>query len=88
MTDEQIKAKAAAAANQAAGALAELCAVAHEGDRTLGGFGATFASENTVELLLDAAKLAIELERDAGAEPDDERNQVYGAVCRFLEGWA
>jgi hypothetical protein len=73
---------AIAAASQAADACAELLRYAREGDGVMTG---PFTTE-VVEQLLDAAKMAMEVE---GWNTDsDDRGQVYAAVCAFLEGWA
>lgn len=73
---------AIAAASQAAEACAELLRFAREGDGVMTG---PFTTE-VVEQLLDAAKMAAEIE----GWPDDaeERGQAYAAVASFLEGWA
>ena len=82
--DDTVKSIALAAASQASEALAALVSVAREGphrhDRAFDG--------DTVEQLLDAAKMAIEVEIAAGHEIDEERNQVFGALIKYLEGWA
>lgn len=70
---------ALSAASQATEATGELLRFAREG----------YASKNrfegdVLEQILDAAKLVMEIEGDL----DDERGQVYGAICNFLEGWA
>ncbi|TPN75478.1 hypothetical protein [Mesorhizobium sp. B1-1-5] len=72
---------AIAAASQAADACAELLRFAREGDGVMTG---PFTTE-VVEQLLDAAKMAMEVE---GFEGSEERTQVYGAIVKFLEGWA
>ncbi|RWO37277.1 MAG: hypothetical protein EOS11_28740 [Mesorhizobium sp.] len=72
---------AIAAASQAAEACAELLRFAREGDGVMTG---PFTTE-VVEQLLDAAKMAMEVE---GWQGSDERTQVYGALVKFLEGWA
>lgn len=80
---------AIAAASQAAEALAELLRYAREGDGSMSGpFGT-----DAVEQLLDAAKMAMEIEgwpTGSGFELETraERAQVYAAVAGFLEGWA
>ena len=58
---------------------------AFECDVKLSADGVPFR-EDVVELLLDAAKLVMEIEA-ATIEPDEERGQVYAAVSRYLEGW-
>ncbi|TIX69707.1 MAG: hypothetical protein E5V25_11125 [Mesorhizobium sp.] len=73
---------AIAAASQAAEACAELLRFAREGDGVMTG---PFTTE-VVEQLLDAAKMAMEVE-GWDVDPDD-RGQVYAAVANFLEGWA
>jgi hypothetical protein len=52
-----------------------------------------FGDVEVVESLADALKLSLEIEtaeQDADGHPDDAemRNQLLGAVTRFLEGWA
>ncbi|MBA1141728.1 hypothetical protein [Mesorhizobium neociceri] len=71
---------AIAAASQATEACAELLRFAREGDGVMTG---PFATE-VVEQLLDAAKMAMEVE---GCQTE-ERTQVYGAIEKYLEGWA
>jgi hypothetical protein len=45
--------------------------------------------EEAAELLTDALKLALELERDLGVQdPDGERGQLLAACVKFLDGWA
>ncbi|RWO23323.1 hypothetical protein [Mesorhizobium sp.] len=80
---------AIAAASQAAEACAELLRFAREGDGVMTG---PFTTE-VVEQLLDAAKMAMEVEgwpTGSGYEPEtrEERTQIYGALVKFLEGWA
>lgn len=77
---------AIAAASQAAEAIAELLRYTREGDGSMAG---PFATE-VVEQLLDAAKIAAEIEGwPEGSGPESgERAQVYAAVASFLEGWA
>ena len=41
--------------------------------------------EEIVELAADAVKLAIEAK---GGPDGEQENQLYGALVRFLEGWA
>jgi len=80
---------AIAAASQSADACAELLRFAREGDGSMAGpFGT-----DCVEQLLDAAKMAMEVEgwpAGSGFEPEtrDERRQIYDAICKYLEGWA
>lgn len=77
---------ALAAAGQAAEAAAELVRFAREGDWLHGPF---HPDVEVVEKLLDAAKLAIEVQDGAGVEdPDGDRNQVLGAIEKYLSGWA
>ncbi|TIR34528.1 MAG: hypothetical protein E5X35_07370 [Mesorhizobium sp.] len=73
---------AIAAASQSAEACAELLRFAREGDGVMTG---PFTTE-VVEQLLDAAKMAMEVE-GWDVDPND-RGQVYAAVANFLEGWA
>lgn len=78
---------ALAAGEQATAALVELLRFAREG----AGYRSTFDRDaEPVEQLLDAAKLAIEIRMANEGDDlhDDEINQVYGAICKFLEGWA
>lgn len=77
-TDGDFRSLAIAAAAQAADATAELLRFAREGD----GLHGRFETE-PVNQLLDAAKLAMEAEESF----DEERGQVYAAICRYLEGW-
>lgn len=71
-----------AAVSQAVEAAGELIRYAREGNQQPDG---RFAGD-VVEQLLDAAKLAAEIE-DWPADPE-ERGQVYAAICKHLEGWA
>lgn len=75
------KVLATAGAHQAAIGAAELLRFAREGEGMYGPF-----DDDTVEKLLDAAKLAMEVE--GWNEHGADKGQVYGAVCKFLEGWA
>ncbi len=73
---------ALAAASQASEATAELLRYIREGNQISEG---PFEGD-VVEQLLDAAKMAMEIE----GWPDDqaERGQAYAAVAGFLQGWA
>ncbi|MER8616022.1 hypothetical protein NKG99_04075 [Mesorhizobium sp. M1409] len=68
-------------ASQAADALAELLRFAREGDGLTGPF-----QTDVVEQLLDAAKMAMEVEGYDTERP--ERAEVYAAIVNFLDGWA
>lgn len=71
---------ALAAAAQASDALAELIRFAKEGPSHPTAFGHV----EVIEQLLDAAKMALEIEGGS----DSERVFIHGAICRYLEGWA
>jgi hypothetical protein len=89
-TRDQRRRMATLAASQASEGISILLAFATdtESDETLTGTG----DGEPAELLLDAAKIAIEVvlaeAEAAGEAPDQERNQVLGAISRYLEGWA
>lgn len=68
-----------AAIQQASAALVSLAHIAREGEHD--------DTPNTIELLADALKLAIEAEAPTESEPGDV-NQLHGALTRFLDGWA
>lgn len=79
------------AASQSSAALAELTRFASEGPQLVFPFG----DVEVIELLADGLKLAIEAQvlalGPAGSgdpESDEMRDQLLGAVSRFLEGWA
>jgi hypothetical protein len=72
--------KATAAAHSAIEAAAELLRYCREGHTVDGRFHADIA---VVEKLLDAAKMAMEVEGF-----DEERGQVYATIVGHLEGWA
>ena len=74
---DQKRGLALAAAHSAADALSELVRYAREGD----GISSTFEIE-VVELLLDAAKMAIEIEEN------ESHSDIYGHICSELEFWA
>lgn len=82
--------QAVAAAGQASDAVTELLRFAREGAQQR---RPPFGDVEVVELLADALKLTLELESaelgNAFVHPDDSecRNQLLGAVTRFLEGW-
>jgi len=67
---------ALAAAHQAARAAANLIGFAADSEDL---------EEEIVEIAADAVKLAIEAKGGPGGEHE---NQLYGALVRFLEGWA
>ena len=69
--------KAIAAASQAADAIAELLRFAREGE----GINAIFEIE-VVEQLLDAVKMAIEIEGEQSSH-----HAIYGDICSELEFW-
>lgn len=71
-----------AAAGQGAEGAAILLRHAAEAEEPYG----TYNGEEPIEKLLDAAKLAIEAAGDDALQ-DEDLNQVYGALVRFLEGW-
>ncbi|MGZ2455494.1 hypothetical protein [Rhizobium anhuiense] len=74
--------RATAAALQATGAAAELLRFAREGADLRG----TFGDVDVVEMLLDAAKMAIECLQD---DEDAERfSDVHAALVLEIEGWA
>ena len=82
-------AAALAAASQAGEATVELIRFAREGAQFR---RPPFGDVEVVEKLADALKLALEVEaaeHDADGHPDDAemRNQLLGAVTRFLDGW-
>ena len=73
---------ATSAASQASIALAELMRFASEGT-----LSATYAFDtDVIEQLLDAAKMAIEVE--AAGRPLGDHGQIYSALVKHLEGWA
>ncbi len=73
---------ALAAASQASEATAELLRYIREGNQMPAG---PFEGD-VVEQLLDAAKMAMEIE--GWPDNPEEQGQVYAAVASFLEGWA
>lgn len=78
---------ALAAAAQASEATAELVRFAREGDNIPPPFGET----EVVMQLADALKLAIDVEHHHDPDSliaDEERNQLYGALTKYIEGWA
>lgn len=78
---------ALAAAAQAADGMTEMIRIAREGPWYNGPF---HPDTEPVEKLLDAAKLAIEVQ--VAVEGDDalkgDLGQIYAAIVRHLEGWA
>lgn len=78
---------AGVAAHQASLGLGELLNFVAGADDTL----IEISGGDCAELLLDAAKITLEVlaaEADArGDAPDPDRNQVQGAISRYLEGW-
>jgi hypothetical protein len=48
--------------------------------------GTSLESSDVIENACDAAKIAIEATHGDNLEGDV--GQVYGALCKFLEGWA
>lgn len=86
---EAIRDLAIAAASQASEGVAELLRYAREGD---GSMNSPFGID-CVEQLLDAAKMAMEIEgwpTGCGYEPETrvERRRTYDAISKYLEGWA
>lgn len=79
---DDLRRLALCAAGQAASATAELLEVAQNGP--LGAHGPF--NDEPIELLADATKLAIEAARAGGDPADDERDQLYAALCRYLDG--
>jgi hypothetical protein len=73
--------RALAAAAQASTGTAELLRAAREDDEPYG----SLIGEETIERLLDAAKLAIEA---SNADLGGDLGQVYAAIVKYLEGWA
>jgi hypothetical protein len=70
------------AAQQATAASAELLRFAAD-QNTIELLG-----QETVELLADALKLALELTRELGEpDPDGDRGQLLAACVKFLDGW-
>ncbi|ESY21532.1 hypothetical protein [Mesorhizobium sp. LNJC391B00] len=82
LTNKQSLAMAAAA--QAAEAIAELLRYAREGEWMDYEF---HPDVEPLEKLCDAAKLVAEILSDQ-PDPDGDRNQVAGALEKFLAGWA
>ncbi|RWN20372.1 MAG: hypothetical protein EOR94_13250 [Mesorhizobium sp.] len=84
MKPSEKKRLALAAAHQAADALAELLRYAREGEW----FSSEFHPDvEPLEKLCDAAKLVAEIVSDE-PDPDGDRNQLAGALEKFLSGWA
>lgn len=82
---------AQAAAHRAVSAADELLRYATEGPN----WPEPFGTEEPVELLADALKMALELARDHAAdggrdprEYDHARARLLGEVSRYLEDWA
>lgn len=67
---------AMAGASAAGGCVVDFAEIARYG---------SVGSGELVETACDVAKLAIEA---CGGPADEDQNQVYGALCKFLEGWA
>lgn len=82
--DSEKRALALAAASQAAEAIAELLRFAREGEWLNLSF---HPDVEPLEKLCDAAKLVAELMEDE-PDPDGDRNQLLGALEKFLSGWA
>ena len=72
------------AASQGANAVAELLQASLEGPL----HHLTLFTDEPIEKLADATKLAIEAAIAAGEPLDDGRAQLLAALCAFLEGWA
>jgi hypothetical protein len=83
MTDDEKRSRALAAGHAAIEAATELIRYAREGENWPAPFG---NDVEPVEKLLDAAKMAIEVE--TGEDFSGERGQVYSAIANHLEGWA
>jgi hypothetical protein len=83
MGPTQKQALALAAAHQAAEAVAELLRYAREGEWMDCEFHPDI---EPLEKLCDAAKLTAEILSDE-PDPDGDRNQVAGALEKFLSGW-
>lgn len=84
LTEIEKQALAVAAAQQAADALAELLRFARDGEW----LNSTFHPDaDPVEKLCDAAKLACEI-MHGEPDPEGDRNQLHGALVKFIEGWA
>ncbi|MCF6111964.1 hypothetical protein [Mesorhizobium muleiense] len=78
------QALALAAAQQAAEAVAELLRYAREGEWIDSEF---HPDVEPLEKLCDAAKLTAEI-LSHEPDPDGDRNQLAGALEKFLSGWA
>ncbi|RRH98056.1 hypothetical protein EH240_19865 [Mesorhizobium tamadayense] len=78
------QALAVAAASQASEAIAELLRYAREGEWMKSEF---HPDVEPLEKLCDAAKLTAEILSDE-PDPDGDRNQLGGALEKFLSGWA
>lgn len=86
MTEGEKQGLALAAAHQASEAAGELIRYAREGAWHSGSF---CPDVEPIEKLLDAAKLAMEVQGGPDLDGlDSEQVQVYAAICNFLEGWA
>jgi hypothetical protein len=83
MTDDEKRSYALAAAHQASKAVAELLRYAREGADHPEPFG----PEEPIEQLLDAAKLALEIAIESDPTDKEDRQQVYAAILKHLEGW-
>ncbi|MER8990442.1 hypothetical protein [Mesorhizobium sp. M0678] len=77
------QALALAAASQASEAVAELLRYAREGEWLNSEF---HPDVEPLEKLCDAAKLAAEIISDE-PDPDGDRNQLAGALEKFISGW-
>lgn len=76
------QALAVAAAHQASDAVCELLRFAREGYAIESSSGERHAFDNdVVEKLLDAAKLAMEIDGQTDTS-------IYDYICREIEGWA
>lgn len=83
MTSEK-RALALAAAHAATEAATELLRYAREGQWGDSEFG---PDVEPLEKLCDAAQMVAEIVSDE-PDPDGDRNQVAGALHKFLAGWA
>lgn len=72
-----------AAAAQAVEAAQDLIELARHGAAT-----GEIPARELVEKLADATRLSIEASTELLDPYDSERNQLHGALVKFLEGWA
>jgi hypothetical protein len=81
MNDAEKRSMAFAAASQAAEAVAELIRYAREGADHPEPFGEV----EVIDKLLDAARMAIEVE--SGRVAFGDRLDVYSTICEHQQGW-